>query len=166
MDRDLTKARSTLRILGEGVLVYTLWDIIKPFLLILLPQAEQETAAELPFHLSEMSVKTVVIIFMTLILSGILYLIFRLYVGLAARAEGLGKVKGRGYVIIAFLLVVMKVSAFVLSVWLRFKMRVQVDIAEIMAFLTLEISSAVIVFETALTAVRLKRLRGVAGKDR
>ena len=48
MDRDLTKARSTLRILGEGVLVYTLWDIIKPFLLILLPQAEQETAAELP----------------------------------------------------------------------------------------------------------------------
>ena len=38
MDRDLTKARSTLRILGEGVLVYTLWDIIKPFLLILLPR--------------------------------------------------------------------------------------------------------------------------------
>ena len=166
MDRDLTKARSTLRILGEGVLVYTLWDIIKPFLLILLPQAEQEAAAELPFHLSEMSVKTVVIFFLTVILSGILYLIFRLYVGLAARAEGLGKVKGRGYVIIAFLLVVMKVSAFVLSVWLRFKMRVQVDIAEIMAFLTLEISSAVIVFETALTAVRLKRLRSIAGKDR
>ena len=167
MNRELTQARSTLRILGEGILIFTLWDIIRPFILMLLPQAETEaTAAELPFQLSEMSEGTILLILSGIVLFSLLFIGLRLYAGLAARAEGLGRSRGWGYVVIGFLLLIAQTALFLASIWLLVKMKMMGNVLERLAFLTLEISSAAIMFEMSVTAIRFKRLREQSGKGR
>jgi hypothetical protein len=86
MNREQTKAKSTLRILGEGILIYTLWDVIRPFILILLPQSQTDAEAELPFQLSELSEEAVLPLLLGVLLFCLLYVGLRLYAGLAQKS--------------------------------------------------------------------------------
>ena len=174
MNRELTKARSTLRILGEGILIFTLWDVLKPFLLMLLPRAVPEAttelaaqmAAELPFQLPELSASSALLILLGVLLFLLLYLVLRLYAGFAARAEGLGRARGGGHVIAAALVLLFQTAGLLVTVWLLFRLRPKGSIWEEAASLTLEISSAAIMLEMLVTSVRYRRLRRQAGTGR
>ena len=48
MERERIRARSTLRTLGDGVIIFSLWNILKPFLLSFFQQSNTAGAVETP----------------------------------------------------------------------------------------------------------------------
>ena len=99
----MRRCRSNLRILGSGVIVYTLWELLKPLLIgLLIPETDIATAAEytaLPYSAGE-----AVAVLFSLIVVFLLDVILRFRIGRAARAEAAGRRAGSAYVVLAFLL--------------------------------------------------------------
>ena len=167
MEKELSRTQSTLRMLGSGNIVFALWDIIKPFLIVLFltdetgptAAADADTAfsdAVMKLGLTEKQLILVVVLLLILVVGTFL----RLFLGFAARAEGLGKRRGWGYVVFSFILFISQVILLTQSLWILFKYGLQgADPLELAASMILEISSAAIICETAFTAVKFKRLK-------
>ena len=155
METELRRSRSTLRILGTGVIVFTVWSVLKTILLFLLIPLEQTPAGEI----SDKEAVVLLIIFLAIFLFIILDLLVRLRLGFCARAEGLGKHRGTAYVVFAFIYFFFQIFIAALSFYqlLRYGLVGQ-SIPEAAASLLLEISSVVTMGEMAFTAVKVKRL--------
>ena len=86
MDIELRRCRSTLRIVGTGVIAFAVWAALKPFLILLMvPTGTVDSTLFQELPLSD----KIIAVFMILLLEA-LVIGFRLYLGFSARAEGLG----------------------------------------------------------------------------
>ena len=155
MDIELRRYRSTLRIMGTGVIAFAVWTALKPLLLLLMVPEEAvdfKLVQELP--LSDKIIAVLIIFLMVAIVIG-----FRLYLGFSARAEGLGNRKGNAYVVLAFFYFFIHVSVNILTVGYLIKRGESTQsFAQAVTSLILEITSTVTTGEMAFMGVKVKRL--------
>ena len=161
MEKELRRGRSTLRMLGLGIIVFALWDILKPALAAMLaPAATTEptgTAEITPF------MWLIVALLLAYILLG---LPLRFYVGRAARAEGLGKRKGRGlYVFWSFVILALQLFLLVLSLGSFFGEQASKGaVLEQLAALLVEGGSLLTTAQLGFTALKVRRLERQLGE--
>jgi hypothetical protein len=168
MERERVRAQSTLRTLGDGMIIFNLWNLLKPFLLSFFGQGETVEAADLPDFsaLPELSEEMVFVLLMTALAYFVLNFVLRLYIGLSARAEGKGKRKGWLYLIVCVIIFAVDVILLITSAILNLAISVENSTyLQLFAALVLEISSIAILFETIVTSIKLKRLNRRARKE-
>ena len=162
MDRELRRTQSNLRIFGAGVIAFTLWDILKPFLVFLL--APEQNISSGDGGLSATSDATEALILLGL-LGGLALLVLtlasRLYIGFSARAEAAGKRRRGVYMVLAFLFFSIQVLLLAATVAIQFLVPdlARENIPELIASGILEITSVVTMGELAFTALKFRRLR-------
>ena len=155
MELELRRCRSTLRIVGTGVIAFAVWAALKPLLLLLMVPEEAVDSAlfqELP-QIGKLIAVLVIILIVALGIG------FRLYLGFSARAEGLGNRKGNAYVILAFVYLFIQVSINISSLAYLIKNGIADQaFAQTATSLILEISSTVTTGEMAFMGAKVKRL--------
>ena len=152
---ELRRSRSTLRILGSGVIALSIWSVIRPFLLSKVISLEEITTGLTAGQKAFVYILTGLIA-LVIILLGIS---LELYVGFSARSEGLGKKKGRGYVIVAVLL--SAAGFFGTAVGLLQVLKSGFGEGGVLAAaapLLLQLTSSVICAELVFAAIRVKKL--------
>ncbi|MBO5555998.1 MAG: hypothetical protein J5927_02330 [Oscillospiraceae bacterium] len=155
MEKELRRCQSNLRILGDSVIVLTLWEFVKAMLLLLLAPAAQTSAAaaKLPFPLP--SGKWLLVIGLLILALIPMDIGLRVFIWRSAKAEGSGKPKGKGYMIAAFVLLGFQILGLGQIVVLAVHRNLS---SETITSLLVEITSAVIMGELAFTALKYKRL--------
>ena len=157
MEKELRRGRSTLYILGGGMILFALWIVVKPFLLVLMFTDETEAA---PTEVVPAITREVAL----LLVAGLLLLMaagvgLRIWMGLSARAEGLGKPRGRAYMIVGFVFFAIQLVGFVATAIQLLFYGAQTDnLPEAIASLLVDLSSMVTTGEMAFTARKVKRL--------
>ena len=110
MGAELRKNENTLVVTGTGVIAFGAWNVLK--MVMLLVSSKENIEAAFEEELRELG-----LIMTWVILGGIMLVIFgfNLYVGLAARAEGM-RIKRRKYRVLAGLMLVTHALTAVFSV--------------------------------------------------
>ena len=155
MEKQLRKNRSRLQIFGAGVIAFTVWSLLKPLLLALMLEPEESAAQiEVSEFPDGVLIFVLVLVLLDMVLAGV-----RIFIGLSARAEGRGKPRGKTYVVFAFLIFTIQ---FLLLVYTTIRLiRGESDdrtVLDAAGALVVEIGSVVTMGETAVTAVRVKKL--------
>lgn len=151
-ERKMRRYQNLLTVSGLGVIIFGLWSVLKTILLLFMKEG----------ILSEIPDDTFVRVMFFLILGGILLVdvLIRLYVGLSARAEGFGKKKGYGYVIIAILMALASLTSLVL---IFFDTNEQ-SIWELIVSVIVEATSLVVTIELLVAAFTVKKLKKELGE--
>jgi hypothetical protein len=173
-ERELRKNQSKLRVLGTGMIALSFWTIVKSGLILWLAPASGEISdqngelyADLFAELSSDAPDTVIaiaIVVLMILFFMVLTIGMQLWIGFSARAEGLGKRKGRAYVIGAFLLIAFQaVSVALAAAGVVLGTYSDETIQEGVVSVLFEITCLIIVTEIAFTASRLRRLKRKRG---
>lgn len=160
------RLQSILSTSGFGVIIFSVWSIIRVFLrdAFTAPAAEEipvensAELAELEEMLGEIDFDPGMLITFFLIIFGITALVvgLRLFVGFSARAEGKGKKKSIAYVIIAGILIPYQVY-MVLNTFLA--PGVTYGVIDTIVTVVLDVSSLISVVELFIAAIMIRRMR-------
>ena len=154
METELRRSRSRLCTFGTGVLIFALWDIMKPLLtLLIIPQTGGEVA-----EIGENAGLALAVVLLIILTLFFVTLGLRIYLGISARAEGMGKPKGKVYMIFAFLVFFFLAAIFAAEVAAVIFGMTSLDPLEIVTALSLEGISMITMGELAFTARKVKRL--------
>lgn len=158
METEFRRCRSDLSILGSGVIVFTVWELLKPLLIaLLIPRAD--TAVPTGAAAEQFSRGAILAFFFGLLLLFVLDVWLRFYIGKSARAEAAGKQKGNGYMVAAYALFTFQTLSFVITVVQLFRAGLtEGSVLDTAASLLVELSSAIIMGELAFTANKFKKL--------
>jgi len=150
--------QNTLVVLGMGVMMFGFWGIIK-----LIAQVLLGTQFIDPEELEDLG--TGGTIFVTFFVAAVFStdVILRLYVGLRARREGLGKKTGVGHLIVSVLLIMGSMITIGILFWGI--MNTSGDLDENLIALFLELSSLVVTLEVFMASVSVRRYRKKAAKE-
>lgn len=180
IQKELRRNRSTLAIVGIGVIAFGAWSVVKTVLILALrvgdPLGEGALTENVPPELMR-AVFYGATAFLLLI-----DLVLRLYVGLSARREGLAGKKGSAYIVLACLLAVMSVYSCVYSAGtiiktdepaeeapsaelFQFDPREGEDVDDAVVSTLVEITATVTLIELIVAGVRVKRLRKLAAEQ-
>jgi len=121
METELRRWRSNLGSLGSGVIVFTVWELIRPILISLLVQ-KTSNPAPAAVTVPELSPALVIIVIIAVLVLAILNILLRFHIGRAARAEAAGKRKGSAYVVFAFLIFGFQTIGFLITVVQLFRL--------------------------------------------
>lgn len=151
-ERKMRRYQNLLTVSGLGVIIFGLWSVLKTILLLFMKEG----------ILSEIPDDTFVRVMFFVILGGILLVdvLIRLYVGLSARAEGFGKKKGYGYVVIAILMALASLTSLVL---IFFDTNEQ-SLWELIVSVIVEATSLVVTIELLVAAFTVKKLKKELGE--
>ena len=160
LEKELRRQQSTLRSLGSGVIAFGLWAALKPLLIMLLAPAEDVGASLATLTVPELLLALLIVaVFMMIVMS------FRLWLGLSARAEGLGKRKGSLYMIAAYIAFAVQTVLFLLALlYLPNHDFTEESILDMFASLVVEGTSMCITGELAFAARKVKRLKKRLGE--
>ena len=154
MEKELLRNRSILRILGTGSIALVLWTAFKPVLVLLAIPGEQIPIGTAPEEIEEETIAALLL----LLIAG-LVVVTRLWIGLSARAEGMGKPRGKAYMVLAFLIFAFQVLLFLITVVGIFFVDISEEsVFETAASLMVEIMSMAATGELAFTARKVKKL--------
>lgn len=154
MEKELLRNKSTLRILGTGSIALALWTALKPVLVLLAIPGEQIPVGTVTEEIGEETVGALLI----LLIAGLVIFI-RLWIGLSARAEGMGKPRGKAYMVSAFLIFIFQVLLLIITLVGIFSVEIsEQSVFETAASLMVEILSMSVTGELALTARKVKKL--------
>ena len=151
--RRLRKNQITLMITGNGAIAFLIWNYVKGNLTMTFQDHQQELA-ELDQKLDAASLR-LLLMFLGLF---VVVIFGRIYVGLSARAEAKGKVKGPFYLLVAVMLAAS--SFFILSMELRVLPPMEDDsFGNILMAAILEFTSLTDILLLLSAAVRVRWLR-------
>ncbi len=145
---DLRRNQSTLVTTGLGVIAFGVWSVLKSLLLVASDPDRYLGSFEGDWHL---------ILTFWVLLGGALVidLALRLHIGLSAIAEGKGKKRRRGYIVLALL---MAVLSFVLLAAGLFVQGFSAGVGRTVVTLIVEFTSDVLMLGMCISAIRVKRL--------
>ena len=148
----MRRYQNLLTVSGLGVIIFGLWTVLKTILLLFL---QEDMVDDLPDGLFYR------VLFFTLI-GGVLLIDFliRLFVGLSARAEGFGKKKGYGYIVVAILIAIASLVSLVL---IFFDMGDR-SILELIVSFIVEATSMIATVELLVAAFTVKKLKKELGE--
>ena len=152
---EIRQRRINMTTLGMGVIAFGVWSILKVYLYILVDAMPLDLTG-IPPELAG-AIKTFTYVFITFFL--LIDLALRLYLGLSARAEGMGKRKGRAYIVLCALLLVGNIIAWVMSLFGAAHVRMENQSAlDFYVSLLVDFSSTAMLAELLYNAVRLRKL--------
>lgn len=148
----MRRYQNLLTVSGLGVIIFGLWTVLKTILLLFL---QEDMLDDLPDGLFYR------VLFFTLI-GGVLLIDFliRLFVGLSARAEGFGKKKGYGYIVVAILIAIASLASLVLI----FFDTGDRSILELIVSFIVEATSMIATVELLVAAFTVKKLKKELGE--
>ena len=156
MGAELRKHQDMLIIIGTGVIAFGVWSVIKTVLYYAL--SRDEMLRILKEQGLEQGYEAGVYVLIALALAFILGL--RIYIGLSARAEGVGKRRGNGYVVLAAIMTLVNFGGFVLSVAGAFELELTLDnIVDLSVTFVVELTSIATMAELVYSALRVRNLR-------
>ena len=118
---NLRRNQNTLIITGTGMIVFMLWSMVKAFWLLFIRRERVLTELfqifdEGGFDHSQFSDDTIFLVILVLVaLVLALDLLIKLFVGLSAISEGKGKKRGRIYVVLIWILIVVGVCRMIVG---------------------------------------------------
>ncbi|MCR5137383.1 MAG: hypothetical protein K6C12_09830 [Oscillospiraceae bacterium] len=151
------KDDNTLVVIGGGVIAFGVWSVVRTVMEVILRMEELQGMSGMAGMTGlERLVAEIIMWVVVAILVGV-DMSIRLFIGLSARSEGMGRKKGQAYVAAAGILAV-----FYVVIWLAemagFHGSEQLYLSQIAAML-LDFSSSAVLVELVFTAVRVKRAR-------
>ena len=148
----MRRYQNLLTVSGLGVIIFGLWTVLKTILLLFM---QEDMLDDLPDGLFYR------VLFFTLI-GGVLLIDFliRLFVGLSARAEGFGKKKGYGYIVVAILIAIASLASLVL-IFFDIADR---SILELIVSFIVEATSMIATVELLVAAFTVKKLKKELGE--
>lgn len=144
----LRKNQNTLAVIGLGVIAFGIWSVLKGVLYTALNSGDLQNILE---GSAERAFFWVLIGIVLAIDLGL-----RLHVGLSAIAEGKGRKKGRGYIVLAFLMALISFALFALGVLL---LHGSEALGTALVSLVVEATSCILLVEMAVSAIKVRRLR-------
>lgn len=179
IQKELRRNRSTLSVVGLGVIAFGAWSVVKTILIFVLRVGDPLANAILADSLPPQVFRTIFYAVIVLMLASDLLL--RLYVGLSARKVGFGGKKGSAYIVLACLLAVMSIYG---SVYTALHIggteaaetpasskEYQIDLSEAEAAdntvvsVIVEVTASVTLIELIVAAVRVRQLEQKAAEQ-
>lgn len=159
MEVQLRKHQNMLVIIGSGVMSFGMWSAIKMVLYSMMRRSEfRETIAE---QGASEDIQGVLLIIMYLFIGiGLAFILaLRSYIGLSARAEGMGKKRGNGYIIAASLLTLVDTLIFAVVAYYSFTAPQLIDdLLDRIVSGVVELTSLVTLAELVYSAIRVRQL--------
>ena len=154
METELRRRRSELLTLGYGIIAFGLWSVLKTYLYTWVDPiiGEADVTAE-----NRTAAVIVAYIMITMVLAVDFGL--RLYVGMSARAEGMGKKKGRGYIIVAALMLLISVLLWFLSLGYIQSRAENDSLMDYIISMVVDLTSIAILARLVYNAVKVRQLR-------
>lgn len=154
METELRRRRSELLTLGYGIIAFGLWSVLKTYLYTWVDPIirEADVTAE-----NRTAAAIVAYIMITMVLAVDFGL--RLYVGMSARAEGMGKKKGRGYIIVAALMLLISVLLWFLSLGYIQSRAENDSLMDYIVSMVVDLTSIAILARLVYNAVKVRQLR-------
>ncbi|MBQ9269226.1 MAG: hypothetical protein IJ206_06855 [Oscillospiraceae bacterium] len=155
----LRKNQNTLSVIGLGVIVFGVWSVIKIVLYTALDN-DGLVASSLRGNLD----RWVFWIMMGIFLAADLGL--RLHVGLSAMAEGRGGSPRKAYIVLTFLMALVSFALFaagMVGLWFSDSLEISIGVSLVSSIV--DATSCVLLFEMAVSAIQVKRLRKTLGEE-
>ena len=148
----MRRYQNLLTVSGLGVIICGLWSVLKTILALFMKEG----------LLGELPDETVIRVVLFAIIGGIFLIVvlLRLYVGLSARAEGFGKKKGYGYIVLAILMALASLASLVM---IFFDANIT-SITELVVSIIFEATSLIATIELLVAAFTVKKLRKELGE--
>ena len=163
IEREIRRNQNYLVILGTGVLAFAVWTVVRTLAQYFLQQAEIKAMVEVEAAAPPEIVNAAMTVMLILILALlVIELILRLIVGFSARAEGKGKKKRKGYLVVAVFLIVLQ--AFSIGITLAGIFTDPGVIVEGIIGILIEITSAITIIQLIMASVRLRKLTAQKGQ--
>lgn len=155
MEKKLRKQQNLLVDAGMGVILFGIWGVAKINMYMAMSSEFAEawqSAIQISGVDGELFTRGLWI-FISVIL--VIDLLSRLYIGFSAVADGKGKKKGYGYIVLSALVLVSNLH----SSWLTYSSGFQqINVNTVMGLL-MEVASLYVMVEVTITAIRVRRLR-------
>lgn len=154
MEIELRRRRSELLTLGYGIIAFGLWSVLKTYLYTWVDPIFNEVEVQEQY-------KTAATILAYVMITIILALDFglRLYVGMSARAEGMGKKKGRGYIIVAGLMLLASAVLWLASLGYVQNRAESESLMDYVISMVVDLTSIAILARLIYNAVKVRQLR-------
>lgn len=154
MEIELRRRRSELLTLGYGIIAFGLWSVLKTYLYTWVDPIFNEVEVQEQY-------KTAATILAYVMITIILALDFglRLYVGMSARAEGMGKKKGRGYIIVAGLMLLVSAVLWIASLGYVQSRAESESLMDYVISMVVDLTSIAILARLIYNAVKVRQLR-------
>ena len=154
METELRRRRSELLTLGYGIIAFGLWSVLKTYLYTWVDPIITEADVTVENRTAAVIVAYIMITMVLAVDFGL-----RLYVGMSARAEGMGKKKGRGYIIVAALMLLISVLLWFLSLGYIQSRAENESLMDYIISMVVDLTSIAILARLVYNAVKVRQLR-------
>lgn len=154
METELRRRRSELLTLGYGIIAFGLWSVLKTYLYTWVDPIIKEIDTEEQY---KMAATILAYVMISIILAADFGL--RLYVGMSARAEGMGKKKGRAYIVVAALMLFISVMLWLASLGFVQSWAEKEALMDYIVSMVVDLTSIAILARLVYNAVKVRQLR-------
>ncbi|MBR4224227.1 MAG: hypothetical protein IKR73_05405 [Oscillospiraceae bacterium] len=157
--RLLRKYSDTLMICGIGQIVYGVWSFILSIMMLLTTDIKSMIEEMGNEDMSVAELYNFVFVFICVFIGLMLVLDMgsRLYIGLSARAESMGKPKGKAYIVLSCIVVLNYTVTLGLLYW---DLHIEdADIITIIISIMIELTSMLIMIDLIRSAINIRKLR-------
>ena len=154
METELRRRRSELLTLGYGIIAFGLWSVLKTYLYTWVDPIIKEIDTEEQY---KMAATILAYVMISIILAADFGL--RLYVGMSARAEGMGKKKGRAYIVVAALMLFVSVMLWLASLGFVQSRAEKEALMDYIVSMVVDLTSIAILARLVYNAVKVRQLR-------
>ena len=160
MEKELRRNQIALVTLGNGIILFSAWSVVRTILVLFAGPPIDLSAVEIEPEQMPLFMAAVFLILLLMMRPDFL---LRLYVGRAARREGMGGKQKSTYLAFAGLILLVSLSLSVASLVFAFKSSLadQSQLEFIVSFLV-DLTSSVILAELLITVRRVRILRKAA----
>ena len=155
---EIRRIQDTLTIAGSGVIAFSVWSLAKIGLFLSL--ADENTLRWLFEQLGIDNPSLALAVYVTLGAIILIDLGFRAYVGLSARAEGIGKRKSPFYLVVAAVAAIANaLSLYAIALGTAFG----VSLSSMIVTITIEVTAIAALVLVIVSSIRLRRMSKTAG---
>ena len=154
METELRRRRSELLTLGYGIIAFGLWSVLKTYLYTWVDPIMREADVTVENRTAAAIVAYIMITMVLAVDFGL-----RLYVGMSARAEGMGKKKGRGYIVVAALMLLVSVLLWFASIGYIQNRAEDESLMDYIVSMVVDLTSIAILARLVYNAVKVRQLR-------
>lgn len=157
MDKELRKYQNTLVVSGTGVLLFGAWSVAKAVLFFTLVPIFADALLELGLEDALTEKVLMALVWSLVVINLAAELLMRTYIGLCAIAEGKGRKKGYGYLLLAGFLVIQYLLMLLQGIGTA--QLIADSLLDTVVTLILDLTSLYTMLEMIVSSVRVKRHR-------
>ena len=166
----MRRSQNTLIVVGTGTILFSVWTVVKTLGSLFMRREEtiaiaRRAADEIGVVISDQNLFYIMLAI--LLITMLLFLGIRTYIGRAAISEGRGFQRSKGYLILAVILIIINTAAVVIMLISAKSQEYLRMFSSDMSLSTLiiELTSIIMLAEMVFAAAKLRKVRGAAGQS-